>query len=68
MKPVCYLLNHPRPIGLEPTIYLSKPELGDGCDNPWHPDIIECRSYQEALSRLMHFNITLTLREFEIKP
>ena len=68
-KAVCYLLNFPRPVGLEPTIYLSKPKLDpNGQDeNPWHPDVEECYSFTEALSRILHFNLSLALKEFSIK-
>jgi len=65
-KPTCYLLNYGRPIGLEPTIYLSKPELLNEEETPWSPEIIECYSYKDALSRILHFNITLALEEFKV--
>jgi len=68
-EPVCYLLNFGRPIGLEPTIYLSKPNLPDlqpEEQSPWDGDIIECYSFQDALSQILHFNITQALSEFKI--
>lgn len=65
-EPVCYLLNFGRPIGLEPTIYLTKPYLPDEEPNPWSPDLIECYSFQDALNRILHFNIKLALEEFKV--
>jgi hypothetical protein len=79
-KPVCYLLNFPRPVGLEPTIYLTKPNIEElqvqgyeddglpvsGCF--WGPDIEEYYEFSHALNRIMHFNIKLALQEFSVKP
>lgn len=65
-EPVCYLLNSGRPIGLEPTIYLSRPVIPDEEPNPWTPEIIECYSFQDALSRILHFNLKLALDKFKV--
>lgn len=69
-EPVCWLLNYPRPIGLEPTIYLTKPNPEEGYEDdesPFEaPTIIECYSYTDALSRILHFNLILALTEFKI--
>lgn len=74
-EPVCYLLNYPRPIGLEPTIYLSCPKIdytpvevepGYFMEDCQLPEIVPCYSFSDALSRIMHFNIRLALEEFSI--
>lgn len=71
-----YLLNFPRPIGLEPTIYQIKPEIipesveiEPGCfdiDPYSNPDIIECRTIMEALITILKYNHTESYRN-EIK-
>lgn len=66
-EPVCYLLNYPRPIGLEPTIYLTKPYTEPLDEDGWAPELIECYTFSDALSRIMHFNIELALKEFKVQ-
>ena len=67
-EPVCFLLNYPRPLGLEPTIYLSQPALPpiETYEDPWYPEIVPCHSFQDALSRILHFNIQLAMNEFRV--
>lgn len=68
-EPVCYLLNFGRPVGLEPTIYLSRPTLLEISEeeNPWYEgEVIECYSYKDALSRILHYNISHALSDFKI--
>lgn len=55
------------PVGLEPTIYLTKPNIESMDEGtPWEPELIVCYTFSDALSRIMHFNINLALEEFKV--
>lgn len=62
----CYLKCYPRPVGLEPTIYLYKPEVckevvevepGYLLEDPFsNPEVSEYRSIEDALIEILKFN------------
>lgn len=43
----CYVLVYPRPIGVEPTIYLTKPQIEDS-EDPFLPFVQEFNNEIEA--------------------
>lgn len=61
-----YLLNHPRPIGLEPRVYQQRPEIspeivevepGYFLTDPYSdPEILEFTCLKEALLAVVNFN------------
>jgi len=68
MNKTYYLLNFPRPIGIEPTIYLKNPiiepiicevELGYFLEDPYsNPEILEFNSIFDTLTCILSFNST----------
>lgn len=66
-----YLLNFPRPIGVEPKIRSIKPNIEEQDDWCGGPDVEEYDSIALALVRIMNFNSTddyLKHLEIEDKP
>jgi hypothetical protein len=63
-----YLLNFPRPIGIEPTVYTTKPEItpeivevypGHFEADPYtDPNILEFYSVKQAIEYIIEFNGT----------
>jgi hypothetical protein len=73
-----YTLTFPRPIGVEPTVYTTKPiiesvlvevEPGYFLEDPYsNPEIDEFESVKDALDRIIEFNGTDEyLKEIKIK-
>jgi len=68
MKNKYYLLNFPRPVGVEPTIYVHKPvfqpeavevEEGHFLTDPYtDPEVLEFNSVKEAIEHIVSFNGT----------
>ena len=74
-----YLLSFPRPIGLEPTIYLTKPKIGEPevievepdyfMSDPFEPEILEFDNVFEAKAAIVRFNGTEEyLSQLKVKP
>lgn len=53
-----WLLNHPRPTGIEPTIYSTKPIFDSDDLYSSMISFIECQSIGEALKIIFDFNHT----------
>lgn len=77
MTQVCYTLNFPRPIGVEPTVYLKRPNITptivknpewSGIDPYSDPEIIEHATVMGALKYIIDFNWNCQyLKELKIK-
>jgi|WetSurMetagenome_2_1015567.scaffolds.fasta_scaffold92225_5 hypothetical protein len=73
-----YLLNFPRPTGIEPTVYLYKPNIkpevvevepGYFLEDPYsNPDVLEFNSIKEAVLYIVDWNgDTEYLKHLKIK-
>lgn len=51
-----YVLDYPRPIGMEPTIYFVKPIVDSESENPFEPEVLEFDSPREARDAIIRFN------------
>lgn len=62
----CYLLNFPRPVGVEPKIYLKRPKIeprdfisddGEMFTDPFSiPEVLEFKNIEAAMKYLINFN------------